>query len=41
MSTYVYNYVHPDYPWLYVGKADTSAKDRINAHSKEEKFLPF
>lgn len=41
MSTYVYKYVHPDYPWLYVGKSDTSAKDRINAHSKEEKFLPF
>ena len=41
MSTYVYKYVHPDYPWLYVGKADTSFEDRVYRHSKEEKFIPF
>ena len=41
MSTYVYKYVHPDYPWLYVGKADTDVKDRVNAHRKEGKFKPF
>lgn len=41
MSTYVYKYVHPDYPWLYVGKADTNFEDRIYRHSKEEKFIPF
>ena len=41
LSTYVYKYVHPDYPWLYVGKADTSFEDRVYRHGKEGKFLPF
>ena len=41
MATYVYKYVHPDYPWLYVGKADSDVKDRVNAHRKEKKFKPF
>ena len=41
LSTYVYKYVNPDYPWLYVGKADTSFEDRVYRHGNEGKFLPF
>lgn len=41
MATYVYKYVHPNYEWLYVGKADNVIKDRIVCHSKEFKFQPF
>lgn len=41
MATYVYKYSHPDYEWLYVGKADSTIKERVKAHRKEHKFKPF
>lgn len=31
MSYYVYRYIHPDYPWLYVGKT-ANLKARIYQH---------
>ncbi len=33
MSYYVYRYMHPDYPWLYVGKA-ANLKTRIYQHDR-------
>ena len=41
MTTYVYKYEHPDYPWLYVGKSDVNLKGRIDNHKKENKFKPY
>lgn len=32
MGHYVYRYMHPDYPWLYVGKTDASLANRIRTH---------
>lgn len=31
MASYVYRYMHPDYPWLYVGKTN-NLKERIATH---------
>lgn len=33
MGHYVYRYMHPDYPWLYVGKTDNSLETRIRTHN--------
>ena len=41
MATYVYKYSHPNHEWLYVGKADSTVKERVRAHRKEHKFKPF
>ena len=47
MGHYVYRYMHPDYPWLYVGKTDVSLESRINSHSSNlndnisREFLPL
>lgn len=47
MGHYVYRYMHPDYPWLYVGKTDVSLESRINSHSLNlndnisREFLPL
>lgn len=32
MGHYVYRYIHPDYPWLYVGKTDDDLTKRIKTH---------
>lgn len=32
MGHYVYRYMHPDYPWLYVGKTDGDLAKRIKTH---------
>lgn len=32
MGHYVYRYMHPDYPWLYVGKTDANLATRIKTH---------
>lgn len=32
MGHYVYRYMHPDYPWLYVGKTDDDLAKRIKTH---------
>lgn len=32
MGHYVYRYIHPDYPWLYVGKTDDDLAKRIKTH---------
>lgn len=36
MGHYVYRYMHPDYPWLYVGKTDTSLETRIKTHDTDK-----
>lgn len=36
MGHYVYRYMHPDYPWLYVGKTDTSLETRIRTHDTDK-----
>lgn len=36
----VYKYVHKD-SIIYIGKTDASLKQRINGHSKEDKFLEY
>lgn len=32
MGYYVYKYVHPLHPWLYVGKCNSNLKDRLDKH---------
>lgn len=32
MGHYIYRYMHPDYPWLYVGKTDANLATRIKTH---------
>ena len=34
MGNYIYRYMHPDYPWLYVGKNNNELKTRINQHDR-------
>lgn len=36
MGHYVYRYMHPDYPWLYVGKTDASLETRIRTHDTDK-----
>lgn len=36
MGYYVYRYMHPDYPWLYVGKTDANLRNRIRTHDTLE-----
>lgn len=44
---YVYRYMHPDYPWLYVGKTDSDLTVRIATHQNSNsdnisrEFLPL
>ena len=47
MGHYVYRYMHPDYPWLYVGKTDSDLCVRIRTHQNSigdnisREFLPL
>lgn len=40
MGHYVYRYMHPDYPWLYVGKTDVDLKQRIRQHTYSGDNIP-
>lgn len=35
MGHYVYRYIHPLHPWLYVGKCNSNLRDRINKHESD------
>ena len=35
MGYYVYRYIHPLYPWLYVGKCNTNLRERLNKHESD------
>ena len=35
MGYYVYRYIHPLHPWLYVGKCNSNLRDRINKHESD------
>lgn len=40
MGHYVYRYIHPDYPWLYVGKTDVDLEQRIRQHTYSGDNIP-
>lgn len=35
MGYYVYRYIHPLCPWLYVGKCNTNLRERLNKHESD------